>query len=673
MRNETNEQNIYQRLIMNSNKALGLLRCLMVVGLLSSSSLGVEDFTISNFGDGSQIWFQAEDFDQRFPDNDDVLAVTSPPDGEEAFGEDGFSVINRIGTGGRISYTFDIDQLGLAGTWYFWGRIINPSNRSDWLVVEGDPDDAGFPTEEPFAFAGNVPHHRIFEGNVASFGWFGGEEGHTKELRSGENTMHIFNRESGNGSVFWDVMMWTSDPNYVPTDDDFLASEPFVELELPGDFNGDGAITEADYQIILDNFNLPVDRGLDGDATFDSQVDYRDLVAFRTLFEASNGGAAVQIPEPSAWLMVCIAAVCVGSLRRQTRKLTKRCVATAMLLGATAVGIQLTPSTTMAQEIVIEQLPGTNYLAFEAEDFFSISNGSDETGWIVVDTESPFKSPAPVEPASLILDPATTNAVRNKAVFDLPAGNDQDFVSYRLKFVEDGDYSLYLRYSLFNVRDGAGYGNEDSIYVSSDFGLDGELLDTDADPRGDRDSKPSFYQIFSDVNNEGEFGWWNANADGSDPSAENPDAVFVPELDEELEFGIATREPGVAIDRIIFHTDPELEMTPEVLDSIVSFDPFTFGDDPNDFNQDGSIDLADVDVMRANFGLSFGLDESLEKGDGTRDGFVDLRDFLAVRKIINPPAVGGAGESSSVPEPAGLHVALLSAILGFSVLRRRRG
>ena len=327
--------------------------------------------------------------------------------------------------------------------------------------------------------------------------------------------------------------------------------------------------------------------------------------------------------------------------------------------------MSITAGEGMAQDFVIPQ-EHPDYIAFDAEYFFSLNNADDTTGWNVVTTQEPFQSPAPEGPASLILDANTTNALRGAAIFDFPGGNDQDYVTYRLNFIEDGDYSLYMKYSLYNLRNDAGYGNEDSAYLSSEFGLDGELEETFADPRGPRDDTPSAYVTFNgSVNNEGTFGWWNATANGSDNSAENPDLIFVPELDEDVDFGVAAREAGVAFDRIVFHTNPSL--TDAELDALVYFDPFLAGD-PNDYNSDGNVDLTDIDIMRGNFGEAFPFVESLEKGDGNRDGFVDLQDFLQIRQALNPAA---AAASNSVPEPTASWLALAAAA-ACAVMRRRR-
>ncbi|MHC4226619.1 MAG: discoidin domain-containing protein, partial [Planctomycetota bacterium] len=197
----------------------------VIVALLSITTpvYSVENFKVSSYGGGHQIWFEAEEFDERNPDSDQYYPVV---DAADAFGQ---AVTRSGGAGGMIRWTFDISTAGGAGgTWYFWARQINSNNQSDYMLVEGDPDDAQIPTGPPFPGSnGTAPFvngdDRIFEENVGppwAWGRSGHEEGHTKELQDGENTMYIFHRQ-GNDTVLWDVFMWTDDASYVPTDDDY--------------------------------------------------------------------------------------------------------------------------------------------------------------------------------------------------------------------------------------------------------------------------------------------------------------------------------------------------------------------------------------------------------------------------------------------------------------------
>ena len=191
----------------------------------------VEEYRVSSYGFGKQIWFEAEALDERIPEGDQYFKVTGErntlkaPEG--AFGE---AVYRSGGAGGAAIWNFDISKAGgIGSTWYFWGRILNPDNLSDYLLVKGDPDDE-IPGGPPFPGGDAVlpfdnDDDRIFEATVDPWGWWGREEGSTKELQNGENTMYIFHRQGGE-TVFWDVFMWTDDFFYRPKDEDYMNATP---------------------------------------------------------------------------------------------------------------------------------------------------------------------------------------------------------------------------------------------------------------------------------------------------------------------------------------------------------------------------------------------------------------------------------------------------------------
>jgi hypothetical protein len=197
-----------------------LLSILVALLLITMPVYAVRNFKISNYGGGHQIWFEAEDYDERNPDTDQYYPVV---DAVDAFGQ---AITRSGGSGGMIRWTFDIGKAdGKKGTWFFWARVLNPDNLSDYMLVEGDPDDAEIPTGPPFPGGDGTPpfvneDDRIFERTDDVWAWWGNDEGSTKELQDGENTMYIFDRQ-GDDTVFWDVFVWTDSVNYVPTDEDY--------------------------------------------------------------------------------------------------------------------------------------------------------------------------------------------------------------------------------------------------------------------------------------------------------------------------------------------------------------------------------------------------------------------------------------------------------------------
>ncbi len=209
-----------------------LVLALVVLILPPGLVMAVEEFRVSEFGGGVQIWFEAEAFDERNPEGNRYFKVTgeqnAPKAPKDAFGE---AVTRSGGAGGMIRWTFDISRTegGKGGNWHFWARILNPNNQSDYMLVKEDRDDDDIPDGPPFPGGDGVapfsnPDDRVFEQSIAAWGWWGNSEGSTKELQDGENTMFIFHRQ-GNEAVFWDVFVWTDSTTYRPSDDDYTNAE----------------------------------------------------------------------------------------------------------------------------------------------------------------------------------------------------------------------------------------------------------------------------------------------------------------------------------------------------------------------------------------------------------------------------------------------------------------
>jgi hypothetical protein len=91
-----------------------------------------------------------------------------------------------------------------------------------------------------------------------------------------------------------------------------------------------------------------------------------------------------------------------------------------------------------------------------------------------------------------------------------------------------------------------------------------------------------------------------------------------------------------------------------------------------DFNGDGFVDLADLDILEMNIGITMGATPL--QGDADRDGDVDGDDFLIWQRTIGPvPPGAGSGSSANlanVPEPACLAL-LASGLLALASIRRR--
>lgn len=212
---------------------IGVFFALVLASLASISGVvqAIKEFKVSSFAGAVQIWFEAEDFDERNPEGDRYFRVTGEGNAPAApKGAFGAAVTRSGGPGGMIRWDFDISYTeGKGGIWYFWARVYNPNNMSDYLLVKDDPDD-DIPNGPPFpggdmAKPFDNEDDRVFESTVAEWAWWGGgEEGSDKELQDGENTMYMFHRQ-GDSTVFWDVFMWTDDSMYRPSDEDYTNAE----------------------------------------------------------------------------------------------------------------------------------------------------------------------------------------------------------------------------------------------------------------------------------------------------------------------------------------------------------------------------------------------------------------------------------------------------------------
>lgn len=209
--------------------------CFSLLILLVMSTYAVEVFKVSDYDGGHQIWFEAEAFDERSPNENYKLgdAENALKPEKDAFGD----IVTNTGGDGWLLYRFDISRAdGEGGTWRFCGRVINPNNHSDWLWVLGDDGDE-IPEVKPALVR---PTHIIFENNSPVWTWrtdgdFGQDGGTVNELQDGENVMMIWTRQS-DLEVQYDVFMWADDLNYTPTDDDYInaAEKTSLSVEIEG-------------------------------------------------------------------------------------------------------------------------------------------------------------------------------------------------------------------------------------------------------------------------------------------------------------------------------------------------------------------------------------------------------------------------------------------------------
>ena len=189
------------------------------------------NFTISRYGGGHQIWFEAEHYTSRIPDTNEHWAVEKM---DKAYGKTVLSPTGKFG--GMLRYEFDISACGpnaKGGEWYFWARLVNPKNKSEFIIVKGHEGDT-IPAEAPMDRGPFNNDQRIFEFNAGAapdkFAWgpASHQEGHTKTLQNGKNVMVILRRQADSENKM-DVFMWTDDIGYEPTDEDYVRAR---ELQI---------------------------------------------------------------------------------------------------------------------------------------------------------------------------------------------------------------------------------------------------------------------------------------------------------------------------------------------------------------------------------------------------------------------------------------------------------
>jgi hypothetical protein len=203
------------------------------IAILTSAAISadaVKEFRVSEYRGGHQIWFEAEAFDDRDEGSAKdknrgyQLASTTKVNIPKDASGDGIVVVRGDDTIWLL-YKFDISKAGgKKGTWYLWAKMLNPTNRSDWLWVLGD-DGKEIPKAKP---AFEVADDRVFEADPATLSWASRKtEGDVKELQNGENVMMVWWRET-DMTRFLDILVWVDDIAYTPNDDDYKNAKKLV-------------------------------------------------------------------------------------------------------------------------------------------------------------------------------------------------------------------------------------------------------------------------------------------------------------------------------------------------------------------------------------------------------------------------------------------------------------
>lgn len=314
--------------------------------------VGSADFQgrkVSQFGGGVQYWYDSEDFDASFPPTDmpandgrsfgdfrevqpssnafgqyvvprgvNVNAVDNP----DSFGDNCGLDYSFGQPGWGMTFSFDISHAGgEEGNYIFWYRHVNPQNLSDFHGLDNDPDNApvfeqllipreddpATPADEGGLYPSgrgpdnpiNSNSNRVFERTIGPvYTWdnrVGGRDGHTKRLADGLNRQHLNHRQGGNMN-FWDVWMWTDDPEYVPTDSDYITSTQLNRMKR-GDCNSDGGTDLSDGVAMLNIAFLGAAAPICTDACDFNATGALDITTAVFFFNALFlGGAPIRAP-----------------------------------------------------------------------------------------------------------------------------------------------------------------------------------------------------------------------------------------------------------------------------------------------------------------------------------------------------------------------------------------
>jgi hypothetical protein len=96
----------------------------------------------------------------------------------------------------------------------------------------------------------------------------------------------------------------------------------------PGDANGDGTISIADYQIIQANSFTKQILGTNGDVNYDGTVNFDDFHQWKTSFPggvAAAEAAIAAIPEPASLAIMVVGAAMTATVRRGRRRPSNAC------------------------------------------------------------------------------------------------------------------------------------------------------------------------------------------------------------------------------------------------------------------------------------------------------------------------------------------------------------
>ncbi|MBI2842241.1 MAG: carboxypeptidase regulatory-like domain-containing protein [Armatimonadetes bacterium] len=216
---------------------------------------GPAGLAASTFGGGQQVWMRGGNFVSRSMDGGVLNFVADPV---SAFGAISGIAYNFPDPAGQPTGTqkdwwaqYEIPQASVSfpldggdpvngKIWTFWARTtqsVQSGSEANWVIVNGDPNDLSISNPSDAQWLGglqlNFGQEAILN-NVAGsglvgykFGWFSQNPGvlvhKVFKVIDGKTAFRIYEREAGPPNALIDVICWSDNDTYVPTDDDLLS------------------------------------------------------------------------------------------------------------------------------------------------------------------------------------------------------------------------------------------------------------------------------------------------------------------------------------------------------------------------------------------------------------------------------------------------------------------
>ncbi|MBI2843421.1 MAG: right-handed parallel beta-helix repeat-containing protein [Armatimonadetes bacterium] len=203
---------------------------------------GAAGIGYSTFGDpaGKQIWIRAANYAARSADGGTLDFVPDIKSMANALSGIAYNFPDPAGQSAAVLkpwwVKYEIPQakipFSLNGDWVFWARVsqsVNSGYDADSLIVKGDPGDLDYPDLGTPATAdrilNNLPGVGLYN---YTFGWFSSENAWTLRTKTfsvidDKVEFMIYEREAGPSNALIDVICWSDNANYVPSDADLLS------------------------------------------------------------------------------------------------------------------------------------------------------------------------------------------------------------------------------------------------------------------------------------------------------------------------------------------------------------------------------------------------------------------------------------------------------------------